>query len=62
VWNVGPMAVEGNATVKWACYAPGSSEAAQSGALGESFAGTRATALDLGDHGGLLVITTAVAA
>lgn len=59
VWNVGPMAVEGNATVKWACYAPGSASAAQSGELGRSFAGTKATALDLGDHGGLLLITTA---
>jgi len=62
VWNVGPMAVEGSATVKWACYAPGSAAAAQSGALGVAFAGTKATALDLGDRGGLLVITSAVAA
>ena len=59
VWNVGPMAVSGDAAVKWACYAPGNATAAQSGVLGRSFAGTKATALNLGDHGGLLVITTA---
>lgn len=59
VWNVGPMAVSGDAAVKWACYAPGNATAAQSGTLGRSFAGTKATALSLGDHGGLLVITSA---
>ena len=59
LWQVGPMAVSGNAVVKFACYAPNNATAAQSGTLGMSFAGTKATALDLGDHGGLLVLTTA---
>lgn len=59
VWNVGPMAVSGDATVKWSCYAPGNSTASQSGTLGRSFAGTKATAIDLGDHGGLLLLTSA---
>ena len=59
VWNVGPMAVSGDAAVKYACYAPGNATAAQSGTLGRSFAGTKATALSLGHNGGLLIITSA---
>jgi len=58
VWNVGPMAVSGDAAVKWACYAPGNATAAQSGVIGRSFAGTKATALAL-DGNSLLILTTA---
>ena len=59
VWNVGPMAVSGDAAVKWACWAQGNATATQSGVLGRSFAGTKATALALGGEGGLLIVTTA---
>jgi hypothetical protein len=59
VYNVGPMAVSGDAAVKYACYAEGNSTASQAGILGRSFAGTKATALALGSEGPLLIITTA---
>jgi hypothetical protein len=57
VWNVGPMAVEGTAEVKWALYAANGTDLAR-GSLGTSFAGTKATAW--GDGGGRFnVMTTA---
>lgn len=59
VYNVGPMAVSGDSAVKYACYAPGNSTASQSGVLGRSFAGTKATAIALGGEGPLLILTTA---
>lgn len=47
VWNVGPMAITGTAQVKYACYnsATHSVYPGQSGTLGTSTAGTKATAL-----------------
>lgn len=59
VYNVGPMAVSGVSAVKYACYSPNNSTAIQTGRLGNSFAGTKATAIALGGEGPLLIITTA---
>jgi len=58
VWNVGPMAVSGTAEVKWACWAKGNTTAAQGGLLGTSFAGTKATALAVGNDQ-FMILTTA---
>jgi hypothetical protein len=57
VWNVGPMAVEGTAEVKWALYFANGTDLAR-GSLGTSFAGTKATAWVDGG-GGFNVMTTA---
>ena len=58
VWNVGPMAVSGDAAVKWACWAKGNSTASQGGLLGRSFAGTKATAVAVGTDW-FMIFTTA---
>ena len=59
VWQVGPMAVSGTATVKWACYATnGTLYERQGGVLGTSFAGTKATAVAVADAA-FVVLTTA---
>ena len=43
VWNVGPMAVSGTAVVHWALYDAATGAITESGSLGTSFAGTKAT-------------------
>jgi hypothetical protein len=60
VWQVGPMAVSGTASVKYACYngATGTPTAGQGGTLGTSFAGTKATAL-LTAASSFVILTTA---
>lgn len=58
-YNVGPMAVSGDAAVKYACYAYGNETAQQAGELGRSFAGTKPSVLALSAQS-LLIITTAV--
>ena len=56
VWNVGPMAVEGTALVKYACFA--GTAVTQDVTIGTSFAGTKATAVVVGP-GSFLLLTTA---
>lgn len=61
VWNVGPMAVSGTAQVLWATYGEDGTPSGESGSLGTSFAGTKATAW-VDAKGGFYVMTTAVPA
>ena len=58
VWQVGPMAVKGTATVKWARYDKEGKPTGEAGTVGQSFAGTRATAFVGGDDN-FYIVTTA---
>jgi len=58
VWQVGPMAVKGTATVKWARYGRDGTATGETGVIGNSFAGTKATAF-VGTDGGFYIVTTA---
>ena len=58
IWNEGPMAVEGTAMVLWALWKEDGTFTGESGVLGTSFAGTKATAW-VGGGGAFFVMTTA---
>jgi hypothetical protein len=61
VWQVGPMAVRGTATVKWARYSKDGQPTGETGVVGKSFAGTKATAF-VGTDDSFYIVTTASAA
>jgi hypothetical protein len=58
VWQVGPMSVTGNATVKWACYDRSAKSTGQQGTAGTTTSGTKATAF-AGTDDNFYVVTTA---
>lgn len=58
VWQVGPMAVKGTATVKWARYDQDGKPTGEAGVVGKSFAGTKATAF-VGTDDNFYIVTTA---
>ena len=58
VWQVGPMAVKGTATVKWARYDREGNPTGEAGMAGQSFAGTKATAF-VGKDDNFYIVTTA---
>jgi hypothetical protein len=58
VWQVGPMAIKGTATVKWALYGKDGKGKGKTGILGKSFAGTKATAF-VGTDDHFHIVTTA---
>ena len=58
VWQVGPMAVKGTATVKWARYDQEGRPTGEAGVVGKSFAGTKATAF-VGNDDNFYIVTTA---
>ena len=58
VWQVGPMAVKGTATVKWARYDRNGHFTGEAGTVGKSFAGTKATAF-VGIDDNFYLVTTA---
>jgi len=58
VWKVGPMAVQGAATVKWARYDRDGKPTGEAGVAGQSFAGTKATVL-VGNDDNFYIVTTA---
>jgi len=58
VWQVGRMAVKGTATVKWARYARDGTPTGETGVIGKSFAGTKATAF-VGTDDRFYIVTTA---
>jgi len=58
VWQVGPMAVKGTATVKWARYDRDGKATGETGVVGKSFAGTKATAF-VGNDDNFYSVTTA---
>ena len=58
VWQVGPMAVKGTATVKWAQYDEDGKPTGDAGTAGRSFAGTKATAF-VGNDDHFYIVTTA---
>ena len=58
VWQVGPMAVKGTATVKWARYDKEGNPTGETGVIGKSFAGTKATAF-VGTDDNFYIVTTA---
>ena len=58
VWQVGPMAVKGTATVKWARYDQDGRPTGEAGMVGKSFAGTKATAF-VGNDDNFYIVTTA---
>jgi hypothetical protein len=58
IWQVGPMAVKGTATVKWAQYDEDGRPTGDAGTAGHSFAGTKATAF-VGDDDNFYIVTTA---
>jgi hypothetical protein len=58
VWQVGPMAVDKTAEVKWAVYAGDGRPTGEQGDLGTSTSGTKATAF-VGADGRFYVVTTA---
>jgi hypothetical protein len=61
LWQVGPMAVEGTATVKWALYNKEGKATGETGLVGTSFAGTKATAF-VGTDDNFYIVTTAAKA
>lgn len=61
VWQVGPMAVKGNATVQWARFDKAGTPTGERGVVDKSFAGTKATAF-VGTDDNLYVVTTATEA
>ena len=58
LWQVGPMAVKGTATVKWARYDKDGKPTGETGVAGKSFAGTKATAF-VGNDNNFYIVTTA---
>jgi hypothetical protein len=58
VWQVGPMAVKGTAKVKWARYDKDGKPTGEAGVVGQSFAGTKATAF-VGKDDNFYLVTTA---
>jgi hypothetical protein len=58
VWQVGPMAVKGTATVKWARYDKDGKATGEAGIAGKSFAGTKTTTF-VGKDDNFYVVTTA---
>jgi hypothetical protein len=58
VWQVGPMAVGREATVKWALYGQDGAFSGKQGTVGVSTSGTKATAF-VGTDGAFYIITTA---
>ena len=58
VWQVGPMATRGMATVKWARYDKDGKWTGETGVVGKSFAGTKATAF-VGTDDNFYIVTTA---
>jgi hypothetical protein len=58
LWQVGPMATKGTATVKWALYDRTGKPTGDTGVVGKSFAGTKATAF-VGTDDDFYVVTTA---
>jgi hypothetical protein len=58
VWQVGPMAVERQATVKWALYGNDGAFTGKQGTIGISASGTKATAF-AGTDGAFYLVTTA---
>jgi hypothetical protein len=58
VWQVGPMAVKGTATVKWVRYDKDGKPTGETGVLGKSFAGTKATTF-VGNDDNFYIVTTA---
>ena len=58
VWQVGPMATTGTATVKWARYDRNGQPTGETGTIGKSFAGTKATAF-VGSDDNFYIVTTA---
>ena len=58
VWQVGPMAVEGTALVKWARYDTQGKPTGEAGMVGTSFAGTKATAF-VGNDDNFYIVSTA---
>jgi hypothetical protein len=59
VWQVGPMAVKGTSTVKWARCDKDGKPTGESGTVGTSFAGTKATAF-VGNDDNFYIVTTAL--
>jgi hypothetical protein len=60
LWQVGPMATQGAAVVKWARYDQAGRPTGETGVAGKSFAGTKATAF-AGDDDNFYIVTTAKA-
>ncbi len=58
VWQVGPMATNGTANVKWARYTKDGKFTGEAGTIGKSFAGTKATAF-VGTDDMFYIVTTA---
>jgi hypothetical protein len=58
LWQVGPMSTSGTATVKWARYGIDGAPTGQTGVIGTSFSGTKATAV-VGADDNFYIITTA---
>ena len=58
VWQVGPMATDRQATVKWAVYDREGKFSGQQGTVGVSTSGTKATAF-VGTDGAFYIVTTA---
>lgn len=58
VWQVGPMAVDRTATVKWALYSADGRPTGEAGVLGQTTSGTKATAF-VGKDDRFYVLTTA---
>jgi hypothetical protein len=58
VWQVGPMAVGRQATVKWALYGNDGTFSGKQGTIGVSTSGTKATAF-AGTDGAFYIVTTA---
>ncbi len=58
VWQVGPMAVGRQATVKWALYGNDGAFSGKQGTVGTSTSGTKATAF-VGTDGAFYLVTTA---
>ena len=57
VWQLGPMAVKGTATVKWSRYDRSGKPTGESGTAGTSFAGTKSTAF-VGTDDNFYIVTT----
>jgi hypothetical protein len=58
LWQVGPMATDRTATVKWALYSAGGRFTGRQGTVGTTTSGTKATAF-VGRDGGFRILTTA---
>ncbi len=58
LWQVGPMATQGSATVRWMRYTLDGQPVGESGLVGRSFAGTKSTAF-VDNNGDFQIVTTA---